>query len=235
MVVFNPQTGLVNRALEHQRLEGQHGYLLSERDEEFNHYGIVGRSRAMKRVFKAIGAVADTPATVLLSPAAASFDMFVDYAERGHTRWRGRRDTDFCVRVALDVSADAGAARAEFLDSIFELIGREITDILAAAEDGHVGHEQDGIDAVRQALAAGGDVNERGEWFMSKLNSLSRKYKFVTPYTSFLAAPRSLLRPRLIRPGDPVLRVRHRAPPDLPRGRDVLPGDRDLRRQCAPA
>lgn len=36
---------------------------------------------------------------------------------------------------------------------------------------------------------------------------LSRKYKFVTPYTSFLAAPRALLRPRLIRPGDPVLRI----------------------------
>jgi Ca-activated chloride channel homolog len=37
---------------------------------------------------------------------------------------------------------------------------------------------------------------------------LSRQYKFVTPYTSFLAAPRALLRPRLIRPGDPVLRVK---------------------------
>ena len=37
---------------------------------------------------------------------------------------------------------------------------------------------------------------------------LSRKYHFVTLYTSFLAAPRALLRPRLIRPGDPVLRVR---------------------------
>lgn len=37
---------------------------------------------------------------------------------------------------------------------------------------------------------------------------LARKYKFVTPYTSFLAVPRSLLRPRVIRPGDPVLRVR---------------------------
>ncbi|MGH9676917.1 MAG: VWA domain-containing protein, partial [Candidatus Acidiferrum sp.] len=37
---------------------------------------------------------------------------------------------------------------------------------------------------------------------------LSRKYKFVTPYTSFLAGPRALLRPRVIRPGDPVLRVR---------------------------
>jgi len=37
---------------------------------------------------------------------------------------------------------------------------------------------------------------------------LSRKYKFVTPYTSFLAAPRALLRPRMIRPGDPVIRVK---------------------------
>lgn len=37
---------------------------------------------------------------------------------------------------------------------------------------------------------------------------LSKKYKFITPYTSFLAAPRSLLRPRLIKPGDPILRVR---------------------------
>ena len=36
----------------------------------------------------------------------------------------------------------------------------------------------------------------------------SLKYKFVTPYTSFLAPPRALLRPRLIRPGDPLLRVR---------------------------
>jgi Ca-activated chloride channel family protein len=37
---------------------------------------------------------------------------------------------------------------------------------------------------------------------------LSKKYKFVTPYTSFLTVPRALLRPRVIRPGDPVLRVK---------------------------
>lgn len=43
---------------------------------------------------------------------------------------------------------------------------------------------------------------------IAEIIRLSRKYKFVTPYTSFLAAPRALLRPRLIRPGDPVLRVR---------------------------
>jgi Ca-activated chloride channel family protein len=36
---------------------------------------------------------------------------------------------------------------------------------------------------------------------------LSKRYKFVTPYTSFLAVPRALLRPRVIRPGDPVLRI----------------------------
>jgi len=43
---------------------------------------------------------------------------------------------------------------------------------------------------------------------IDEIIELSRKYKFVTPYTSFLAAPRALLRPRLIRPGDPLLRVR---------------------------
>jgi Ca-activated chloride channel family protein len=37
---------------------------------------------------------------------------------------------------------------------------------------------------------------------------LSRQFKFVTPYTSFLAAPRALLRPRVIRPGDPLIRVK---------------------------
>src|SRR5512134_2264685 len=31
---------VVNRAMDHQRLRTQHGYLLSERDEEFNQYGI---------------------------------------------------------------------------------------------------------------------------------------------------------------------------------------------------
>ena len=43
---------------------------------------------------------------------------------------------------------------------------------------------------------------------IDEIIELSRKYHFVTPYTSFLAAPRALLRPRLIRPGDPLLRVR---------------------------
>lgn len=47
---------------------------------------------------------------------------------------------------------------------------------------------------------------ERREW-LEEIIALSKRYKFVTPYTAFLAAPRSLLRPRRIQPGDPVLRV----------------------------
>ena len=43
---------VVNRALDHQRLRTQHGYLLSERDEEFNQYGIVGRSRRVQDVIR---------------------------------------------------------------------------------------------------------------------------------------------------------------------------------------
>lgn len=47
---------------------------------------------------------------------------------------------------------------------------------------------------------------EKREW-VEEILELSRRYKFVTPYTAFLAAPRSLLRPRRIQPGDPVIRI----------------------------
>jgi len=48
---------------------------------------------------------------------------------------------------------------------------------------------------------------EKEEW-VNEIIALSKQYKFVTPYTSFLAAPRALLRPRIIRPGDPMLIVK---------------------------
>lgn len=48
---------------------------------------------------------------------------------------------------------------------------------------------------------------EKKEW-VEQVIALAKEFTFVTPYTSFLAAPRSLLRPRVIRPGDPILRVR---------------------------
>ena len=58
------------------------------------------------------------------------------------------------------------------------------------------------------ALLAQIDREGESAALIDEIIRLSRRYKFVTPYTSFLAVPRSLLRPRVIRPGDPVLRVR---------------------------
>jgi Ca-activated chloride channel family protein len=60
------------------------------------------------------------------------------------------------------------------------------------------------VDALLEKIERDGEDQAS----IDEIIKLSRKYKFVTPYTSFLAAPRALLRPRLIRPGDPVLRVK---------------------------
>src|SRR5205085_815120 len=60
------------------------------------------------------------------------------------------------------------------------------------------------VDALLQKIEREGEDQAT----IDEVIRLSRKYKFVTPYTSFLAVPRALLRPRVIRPGDPVLRVR---------------------------
>jgi DNA-binding NtrC family response regulator len=58
---------VVRRALDHQRLRGEHRYLLSERDEQFDHYGIIGRSRAMEEVIRRAELVAETKSTVLIT------------------------------------------------------------------------------------------------------------------------------------------------------------------------
>jgi DNA-binding NtrC family response regulator len=57
---------VVRRALDHHRLRTEHRYLLSERDEQFDHYGIVGRSRAMQEVIRRAELVAQTKSTVLI-------------------------------------------------------------------------------------------------------------------------------------------------------------------------
>jgi Ca-activated chloride channel homolog len=59
------------------------------------------------------------------------------------------------------------------------------------------------VNALLEQIARDGETRES----VDEIIRLSRRYKFVTPYTSFLSVPRSLLRPRVIRPGDPVLRI----------------------------
>jgi Ca-activated chloride channel family protein len=60
------------------------------------------------------------------------------------------------------------------------------------------------VDALLEKIQRDGEDSASIE----EIIRLARQYKFVTQYTSFLAVPRALLRPRVIRPGDPVLRVK---------------------------
>ena len=57
---------IVAHAVAHQRLRTQHHYLLSERDEDFNHYGIVGRSRVVQELIRQAERVAETKSTVFI-------------------------------------------------------------------------------------------------------------------------------------------------------------------------
>jgi two-component system response regulator AtoC len=58
---------LARRAVKSLRLQTERQYLISERDAEFNHYGIVGRSRAMEDVIKRAELVSETKSTVLIT------------------------------------------------------------------------------------------------------------------------------------------------------------------------
>jgi two-component system, NtrC family, response regulator AtoC len=58
---------LARRALEDQRARTGLRYLLSERDAEFNHYGIIGRSRAILDVIARAELVAESKSTVLVT------------------------------------------------------------------------------------------------------------------------------------------------------------------------
>jgi DNA-binding NtrC family response regulator len=58
---------LARRSVKSHRLQTQKQYLISERDAEFNHYGIVGRSRPMQDVLQRCGLVAETKSTVLVT------------------------------------------------------------------------------------------------------------------------------------------------------------------------
>jgi DNA-binding NtrC family response regulator len=58
---------VVRRALDHQRLRTEYRYLVSERDEQFDHYGIIGRSHAMEEVIHRAELVSETKSTVLIT------------------------------------------------------------------------------------------------------------------------------------------------------------------------
>ncbi|HEY7057188.1 MAG TPA: sigma-54 dependent transcriptional regulator [Vicinamibacterales bacterium] len=78
----------VKRALDDQRLRTQHGYLVSERDEEFNHYGIVGRGRQMQEVIRTAEVVARSKSTVLVTGETGTGKEMVARAIHFHSAQR---------------------------------------------------------------------------------------------------------------------------------------------------
>ena len=79
---------VVNRALDHQRLSTEHRYLISERDAEFNHYGIVGRSRRMQEVINTAGVVAKSKSTILITGETGTGKEMVARAIHYHSAQR---------------------------------------------------------------------------------------------------------------------------------------------------
>jgi two-component system, NtrC family, response regulator AtoC len=79
---------VVNRAVDHQRLRTQHGYLLSERDEEFNQYGIVGRSRRVQDVIRTAEMVAKSKSTILITGETGTGKEMVARAVHFHSSQR---------------------------------------------------------------------------------------------------------------------------------------------------
>ncbi|HWF84174.1 MAG TPA: sigma-54 dependent transcriptional regulator, partial [Vicinamibacterales bacterium] len=80
---------VVRRALEHQRLRTEYRYLLSERDEQFDHYGIIGRSRAMEEVIRRAELVAETKSTVLITGETGTGKELVARAIHDRSAQRG--------------------------------------------------------------------------------------------------------------------------------------------------
>jgi DNA-binding NtrC family response regulator len=58
---------VVRRALDHQRLRIEHRYLRSERDEQFDHYGIIGRSKIIQDIIRRAQRVAEARSTILIT------------------------------------------------------------------------------------------------------------------------------------------------------------------------
>jgi DNA-binding NtrC family response regulator len=79
---------VVKRALDLQQLRRQHRYLVDERNEEFNHYGIVARSRAMEEIIRTAKLVAQSKSTVLVTGETGTGKEMVARAIHYHSAQR---------------------------------------------------------------------------------------------------------------------------------------------------
>jgi DNA-binding NtrC family response regulator len=81
---------VLRRALEHEQLRTENRYLLAEREEEFDHYGIVGRSRVMQDVITKAEMVAESRSTVLITGETGTGKELVARAIHDRSKQRTR-------------------------------------------------------------------------------------------------------------------------------------------------
>jgi Ca-activated chloride channel family protein len=105
--------------------------------------------------------------------------------------WKPQKHVDFRVDGQQDGTGVKAETKADFPAQALE--HDQLPRLWASAR----------VQALLEQIERDGET----EAAINEIIRLARRYKLVTPYTSFLAAPRALLRPRVIRPGDPVLRV----------------------------
>jgi DNA-binding NtrC family response regulator len=80
---------VARRAIEHGKLRTHHDYLITERDEQFDHYGIVGRSRPIQEVVRTARVVAQSRSTVLITGDTGTGKELV---ARAIHDWSGQRE-----------------------------------------------------------------------------------------------------------------------------------------------
>ena len=118
---------VVRRAVEHERLRTHHDYLITERDEQFDHYGIVGRSRAIQDVVGMAKIVAQSRSTVLIVGETGTGKELV---ARAIHDWSAQRDSPL-VRVNCAALPDTlieselfGHVRGAFTGAVANKKGR---------------------------------------------------------------------------------------------------------------
>jgi len=134
------------RAIELGRLRTHHDYLITERDEQFDHYGIVGRSRAIQDVVHTARLVAQSRSTVLIIGETGTGKELV---ARAIHDWSGQRDMPL-VRVncaalpeTLIESELFGHVRGAFTGAIGNKKGR-----FALADGGTIFLDEIGVIAL---------------------------------------------------------------------------------------
>ncbi len=136
-------------------------------------------------------------------PAAAGVDLVyasaTDAFAGGDVTWFGRYQTPQPGGKATvkGVAADDGRTVSATFDA--SLVTQDATHAWIARGWAYR-RVRDLVDRIRED-------GEREDW-IKEIIALSRRYGFVTPYTSFIAAPRAMLRPRNFQAGDPILRVK---------------------------